>query len=91
MIAGLAGHFNDEFLEMVAERRLGDLVLRHIARDAFEETEKAPERRVGKSWEVGNEQLDVVEGRMHRAARHDELFQAVLQVLEAHGVRVRTK
>ena len=91
MIAGLAGHFDDELLEMVAERRLGDLVLRHIARNAFEKAEKTPERRVGKDWEVRNELLDVVEGRMHRAARHDKLFQAILQVLEANGARVRTK
>ena len=79
MVARIAGHFDHQLLQMVLKRVLGDLAVDHVVREAFQEAKKPPKRRERQLGEERNELLQTLEGRVHRAACHDEFAQTVLR------------
>ena len=78
VIAGHAGHFHEQLLEMGLKGVRRHLVLFYVAGNAFEQTQQTPQRRKGKRREERNELFQPVKGRMHRTAHTEQLFQTAL-------------
>ena len=78
VVAGHAGHFHEQLLEMGLKGVRRHLVLFYVAGNAFEQTQQTPQRRKGKRREERNELFQPVKGRMHRTAHTEQLFQTAL-------------